>query len=392
MLYVLATAAGLLSIYLFVAVPVVANLAFIVFWWRAGRSLKTLGRWVLAQLAVLALFVPWLAYSIPRMPSWSSTEPYSPAFFVRLYATVLATGIGENIESWVAPTVVVLLVTVACVAVLLARRKTPVEDGGLALLLFAVILPPALVYAVTAFPGRQLHVPRLAPRYFLPLAAAYSALLGWGLAELSRRARAAALVGAGIVSVGCRMGILALLPGRVATDQYVSLARTIQAHEHPGDKVLLYPDEDWPLFAAQYPGEWEKAPTRMDFTPQGVDGLLAPIWDSVEGLWVVTTPKALEFDKQGVLHAWLEAHAVGRTDWDFGETRLTLYARTPAAPAMLHDTGPGRPPGVRGDFRRRGTGTRRTPAAAPPVSDRRFAVCSRLLVLAAHAPALAGIA
>ncbi len=100
------------------------------------------------------------------MPSWSSTEPYSPAFFVRLYGTVLATGMGENIEAWVAPAFLVLLVTVGCIAALAARRKTPLEAGGLALLLLALLLPPVLVFAVTAFPGRQFHVPRLAPALF----------------------------------------------------------------------------------------------------------------------------------------------------------------------------------------------------------------------------------
>ena len=136
-------------------------------------------------------------------------------------------------------------------------------------------------------------------------------------------------------------GLLALMPGRVATDQYVSLVDTLRAHEHPQDRVLLYPDEDWPLFAARYPGSWEKVPAGMDLAPENVPALLAPIWESVEGLWVVSTPKAQETDPQGLIRDWLEAHAVAHIDWDFGETRLTLYARSPARSQALWDVAPG---------------------------------------------------
>jgi hypothetical protein len=217
------------------------------------------------------------------MPSWSAGESYSPAFFARLYATVLATGIGENIDAWLAPAVLVLLVAVICTTGLLTRRQSPLQAAGLALLIFAVFLPPALVYALTAFPGRQPYVPPLAPRYFLPLAAAFNVLLGWGLAELRVTSRALALAGAVIVCAVAVASILAMLPGRVTTDQYASLVDTIRAHEHPGDRVLLYPDEDWPLFAARYQGAWEKAPGGMEFSAKGVAGLLAPIWESAEG-------------------------------------------------------------------------------------------------------------
>ena len=87
LLYVFAAAAGLWTLYLFVAVLVVANLAFLVYWQRVRRPVPLLAGWAGAQLAVLALFAPWLAYALPRMMSWSSAEAYSPAFFARLYAT-----------------------------------------------------------------------------------------------------------------------------------------------------------------------------------------------------------------------------------------------------------------------------------------------------------------
>lgn len=359
LLYVGATAAGLYSLYLSIIVPLVANLAFLVFWWRDGRTLKVFARWALAQVAVVALLAPWLAYALPRMPRWSAAEPYSAGFFARLYATVMATGIGENIDTWLAPASLVLIVALICTVVLIRLHKSALQAGGLALLIFAVVLPPALVYALTAFPGRQPYVPPLSPRYFLPLAAAFSVLLGWGLAELTSPPRppllaaarkggvrrtdgargALAVTGAGVVAAVAFAGVLAVLPGRVASDDYASLAATLGAHRHAGDRVLLYPDDDWPLFAGGYAGDWAQVPGHMDYTPDSVAGVLAPVWDAAEGVWVVSTPKAQEADPAGLVWAWLDEHAVAKAGWDFGETRLTLYARTPERAANLYDLG-----------------------------------------------------
>jgi mannosyltransferase len=334
LLYVVAAAAGLWTLYLFVTVLAVANLAFLVYWWRVylTRNLTGLrdlsGFWIAAQLAVLALFAPWLAYALPRMISWSSAEPYAPAFFARLYATVLATGVAENIEPWLAPTVIVFALLLAGVVALLAQRKSPFHAAGLAMLVLGVLLPAAMVYLLTALPGRQFYVPRLAPRYFLPLAGTFHALLAWGMVALARRAPGVAYAGAGVVSAVAVAGLLTLLPGRVASDQYVTLVNTLVAHERAGDGVLLYPDEDWPLFAARYSGTWEQVPAGMDLTPENLPGLIEPVWAGSEALFVVSTPNALKNDPQRLLERWLAERASGRATWDFGETRLTLYART----------------------------------------------------------------
>jgi 4-amino-4-deoxy-L-arabinose transferase-like glycosyltransferase len=341
LLYALAAAAGLWTLYLFVTVLLVANLAFLVYWQRVRRPLRLLGWWAGGQIAAVALFAPWLAYALPRMMSWSSAEAYSAGFFARLYATVLATGVAERIEPWLVPTLIVFALLAAGAVALLWQRKSPLQAAGLTLLILGVALPAVMVYALTALPGRQLYVPRLAPRYFLPLAGTFYALLGWGIVALGRRAAGAAYAGAGIAVAVAVAGLLALMPARVATDQYVSLVRTVTAREHPGDRVLLYPDEDWPLFAARYPGAWEKVPAGMSLTPENTDALLGPVWQAADGLWVVTTPKAQETDSDGLVHGWLEAHAAARTDWDFGETRLTLYARTPERAATLYDLRPG---------------------------------------------------
>lgn len=372
--YVLAVAAGLWTLYLSVVVLLITNAAFLLVWWRRGGGRAFLVRWLVAQIAAVALFAPWLAYALPRMMSWSSAEPFDAGFFVRLYATVLATGAASDLDPWLWPTVAVFLVLAVALVTLLRRWQTPARAAGLAMLILGLLLPAALVYGLTALPGRIFYVPRLAPRYFLPLASAFYLLLGWGLGNLSVWDRGfsrfgvqtdkpanpqegwrtasipgilPATIGTGIVVAVSLAGLAALLPGRVPTDQYTSLAATLGAHRRVGDVVFLYPDRDWPLFAGHYAGSWIKVPAGMEVTPERAENLLAGAWANAEAAWLVTTPVAQETDPQGLVRSWLAARAVAQATWTFGETSLTLFARTPDRAAMLWDLAPGFVPSAR---------------------------------------------
>ena len=97
-LYVAATAAGLWLLYLSVSVLIIANLAFLWVWTGRRPPLPVVLRWAAAQALVLLLYLPWLAYALPRMPSWSTAEPFTLAFFMQLYATTLAVGVSVNLE------------------------------------------------------------------------------------------------------------------------------------------------------------------------------------------------------------------------------------------------------------------------------------------------------
>lgn len=342
--YVLAMVAGLWTLYLNVVVLLITNLAFPVVWWRTGRGRAALGRWIAAQVAAVALFAPWLAYALPRMMSWSSAEPFDAGFFVRLYAAALAVGAATDLDIWLWPTVAVFLALAAGLAMLLRRSNPPAQAAGLAMLILGLLLPAALVYGLTALPGRVFYVPRLAPRYFLPLAPCFYVLLGWGLAAGARRFPSAALAG-GVAAVSLA-GLAALYTGRGQTDQYLSLAATLEAHRRPGEAVMLYSDADWPLFAAHSPLPWTKVPGGMAITPEGAAGMLTPVWEGREGLWLVTIPNGQQTDPERLVPGWLEARAAAQTTWDFGETSLTLYAATPARAAAIHDLAPGYTPPV----------------------------------------------
>ena len=337
--YVLTTAGGLWTLYLTISVPIIANLAFPVVWLRKGRPRRLLVRWATAQLTAALLYLPWLAYALPRIPTWSTAEPFPPSLFIRLYATMLTMGVSVNLEAYALPVLAAFAVLVPGLVVLWRIRHRPEQAAGLAMLLLGLTLPAAVVYIVS-LPIHIYYSPRIAPRYLLPLSACYYGLLGWGLATLARERRWMAGAGLALV-VGVAVGGLAsFYPDRVRRDDYIGLAAALRDHRQPGDEVVLHTDRDWPVFAAHYAGTWRGVPFGAPMDPEAADALLRPLWGRSEGVWLVITPDALRADPHQAVRSWLEARAVASATWEFGESTLTLYARTAERAASLYDLGP----------------------------------------------------
>ncbi len=344
LLYVATTLGCLYSLYLTVTVPLVANCGFLVAWMRQGRPRRSLISWLAAQAAVAALFLPWLVYALPRMHSWASDSAFSPGFFVQLYATMLATGSPVNIATHFPWVVAVFVALAVGLAALLRAKSAPAQTGALVMLLAGLVLPALVVLAVS-LPLIGFYFSRpLTPRYLLPLSACFYALLAWGLAEIAagdgrwRRPLAAALTG--VVALTALLGLLSLYPGRARRDDYAAIAQTLAAQRRPADRVLLYVDRDWPVFVAHYGGERDAVPYGMTADDAAVAALLAPLWDSAEGLWLITTPEALQTDPQQRIPQWLQAHALSQTVLVAGENSLTFYARTEARAQTQADLAP----------------------------------------------------
>jgi mannosyltransferase len=338
--YVLAAAAGLWLLYLSVSVLIIANLAFVGVW--IGRRLpwRAVARWAAAQVAVLLLFLPWLAYALPRIPTWSTAEPFTPAIFLQLYATTLALGASVHLERYLLPVLLVMALLIIGLPLAWRRADTVERRAGLAMLLLGLLLPALLVYIVS-LPIHIFYAPRLAPRYLIPLAACFYTLLALGLAALAQKRRW--LAGAGtLVAVGVALlGLAAFYPDRIRRDDLLSLAATLDAQRQPGDALALYSDRDWPMFAAQVAGPWTGVPNGAPMEEQAAGWLLEPLWQEGDGLWLATTPDALRMDPQGYVRRWLEERAAATTTWDYGENTLTFYARTPQRAETVASLRPG---------------------------------------------------
>lgn len=343
--YVLSMTAGLMTLYLYVSVLLVANLAWPVVWrYSADRRRRFIG-WAAAQLAVLALFAPWLAYALPRIPSWSIAEEISPSFFVRLYATLLATGVPLAIERYTLPVLLVMSVLLAgVVALWLERRQTrsrkPAADAGTIGMMLGLLLPAAIVYVI-ALPIRFFYTPRLAPRYLLILSSCFYVLLSWGIIALARWRRWLGWLSASIVLVVAFFGLSDFYPGRLRGDDYVSLSLTLQAFVHPGDAVVLQDDTDWPIFAAHYPGYWHGVPSSRPSDPASVGAFMAPIWNTSEGVWLVKTAYARQSDPEGQMQSWLADRSVGEAAYRYADAELRFFPRTAERAATINELTPG---------------------------------------------------
>ncbi|MCX7683489.1 MAG: glycosyltransferase family 39 protein [Anaerolineae bacterium] len=339
--YVLTVAAGLWSLYLTVSLPLIVNLAFPLVWARRGRPGHLLTNWITAQVAVAVLYIPWLVYALPRMPTWSTAEPFSPEFFIRLYATMLAIGVPVNLEAYAPLTVAVWGMLALGLYCLRRSLSSPVQRGGLALLVWGLILPALVVYVVS-LPIHLYYAPRLAPRYLLPLSVCFYTLLGWALAGLSSGQPRLAMAGSSLVLVAALSGLADYyFPARARRDDYVSVALTLLAHRHPGDSVLLHTDKDWPVFTAHYAASWDKIPYGAMVDEALIAQYVAPVWERSQAVWVVATPDAQRTDPYGRVLHWLRERASAAQEWRFGENALYLYARTPARAVTIRDLAPG---------------------------------------------------
>jgi len=331
--YVLAAAATLYTFYLAGSVLVVTNLAFVFVWWRRGRSPHLLLKWSAAQVVVGLLFAPWLVYILPRAHGWSTDQPFSAPFALQYYAVTLTTGI-ENDPPLYFPAALVYfgVLTSGLIAILRSRRRE-----GLGLLLLGLVLPPLAVFALSLPIHPSLARP-LAPRYFLPLAACLYALTGWGLSRL-RRGRAVLLLSSIIAIAWTSLVPIYQNPAR--RDDYRSLAELLRAHRQPQDTVLLYTDQQWPIFTAQYTGEWIGLPYATPIDAAYADRFLTPLWERSGAVWLVTTLDAQRADAAGAVPAWFAAHGRAAFSTDYGDTRLTFYARTETRAAQMNDLAPG---------------------------------------------------
>jgi len=346
--YLVVTAAALWTLYLLTLLLVVDGAYWV--WllrerpaWRA-RMRDLLARGALLG-ATLAAFAPWLAYSLSRTRTWSTQVPFDAGRFAELYAALLSLGVSTNVERVRVPALLLVGVVAAGALALAVRSRPSPRRGGLALLLLALAVPPAVVWLLTTAPRSFGYSPKPEARYLLPYAAAYYLLAAWaaaalaGLAGRARRPVAVALVAA--LALPQLWSLRDYYAERVPTDDYTSIAATLRAHVRPGDLVVLHTDDPWPVFAYHWPEPLKGTPHLQDADPPEVDYYLAPLWAASEAIWLVVDEDALRADPQLLFDDWLARRASASHTWRFGTKRVVLYARTPTRAEALLALAPG---------------------------------------------------
>lgn len=257
--YSLASACSLYTIFLMASIVLIENIVvFVVLVWPRGYRRKAiLLKWGIAQTAILIALGAWLLLSWGRMRTWSViSEPVGLRFFMRLYATLLTTGISVGIEGYVWSIVLpfaALALGGLCLIVDWRRHRYAFKTGILdaLTLVLAFALSAALIY-LASIPRGLFYSPRIEARYFLPFAPAFWLLLAWSIVLIGERWRR--------VGWACAAIILALwvilLPqyysDRYLRDELQTMVRAIISQAERGDAVILDSGGRYPIFLYYY--------------------------------------------------------------------------------------------------------------------------------------------
>jgi len=338
--YAVCAAGALYTILLMGALLVAQNLAILISWLldRQNRRPSILRRWILVQLAIGALLAVWVAFSWGRMRTWSvAGAPMAPLSYLRLYGTLLTTGISENIDRYapvlLLPLAVLLLSGGLALSASRKDRARPRPQGiGALLLSSTVIVGGAAIYTAT-LPRSLFYTPNIEARYFLPFAPPFWILLAWGVTTIARRWRAAgAALGVALLAVW-----LVFLPGhyrgRYLRDTLQTMVRAIVSQAQEGDLVLLDSGNRYPIFLYYYeglsPGLWRPPMAQIpqgegQLTPEKVQPTLEPLLRAHSRLWLAQVDVNLA-DPQQLARRWLDEHSSQVLAQRFGANVLYLY-------------------------------------------------------------------
>ena len=359
--YVLASAGALYTLYLSILIIVVQNAFLLIAGLQrpAAERWRVWRRWLVGQVITALLFVPWLLLALPRMQTWSTSEPFRFASFIRLYLTALTLGISTHVERY---TWLVGLFALLCVAGALLAWKRGQGDARRALLLLALCLglPPLAVYFLT-MPRGLFYSPHVEARYLLPFAPPFYLLLAWSIQTVGERlsallggravkraltgerpAEASTSIASRLLGASILAAVLVVftwsLPqhydGRYLRDELQSLVRTISAYAEPGDAVCLISGDRYPIWDYYYHDpEREGLRPTVYYLPQGTSAItaenvaaqLAPLTAQHRRIWLAYFESALQ-DPQALAQGWLRERNNELYAARFDHNSLWLYA------------------------------------------------------------------
>ncbi len=329
---------------------------------RAQRDRKTwligsLGNWLIANLIAAMFFAPWMYLYLQNAAAWSAAPLFDFSLFVKLVATVLPLGVTINIDNYAALTIALTTITaLGAVSVIASREAAKQSPNGIEIasshpsttsslrsesaqgaprndtLLFAliVLLPPILIYVLSLTPV-SFFAPKIQARYLLILLPAYVMLLALGIALLARFSRYLAAFAILFVFAANAFVLNDYYAERRLTDDYATLANTINSFAQQGDIVLLDTDQEWPtfLYYLRAPLEWLGAPNGKPMDAGAADALVRRALTRGSAVWLLAIPDALATDPPHLLEARLARELGKQYERTVGDKRLALYAPAP---------------------------------------------------------------
>lgn len=348
--YVLCAAAGLYTHYFFPAVLLAQNLIFLFILLKFtihnsltinhSRFVTLVTSWLVLQLAILLLYLPWLPIFLQQFGADDLTGRGALLPFLREAIWWLAFGQTRPFVWW------------GLVIVLLGALLGLVNGRARSLPPFILLIIPVLMMYVTGTTGPEFFK-------FLVVAVPFLALLlGLGFSPRRRRERRGSfdrenLRALRASAVHLLPLILPLLtipllwqslnnlyhnPAYVRAD-YRGMAQRILAEGHPNAAVILDAPNQWEVFTYYFPDESAVYPLpkgRSRPNPAEIDALLGEIAERYGRIYAIFWGEA-QRDPERLVERWLDDHAFKAVDEWVGDVRFVMYA-LPAAPAETMET------------------------------------------------------
>ncbi len=296
--------------------------------------------WLLAQLAIAVLFLPWLPNALAQAASNATYFPGRVTWNTVVFDTWRAFAAGElpfpaiPDLSHAISALWLAIILIGLTSPFTRRSPTPHSNSNSnsnSLLLFLLIVPLVLM-SILAW-----ERPKFAPRYLLPSLPAFVTLAALGIDALLRF-RSRLLFVLAVIPLLSILALDLLVTAQIHIDPSVarpdvrSVAAYVEAHEEPGDAILLVGGHQAPVFEYYYGGEADLIPLPPDLLPAAQSPLdvhavsrLSDIAVRHPRVWLVLWQQNIA-DPTGVILSELQERAdrleVGR---NFHEMSLLLF-------------------------------------------------------------------
>jgi len=279
--YVVTSALGLYTHFYVAFIILFENIAFLAQWIlrrtreSTNSEFTNLRTWLLAQLCIALLFLPWARFVATRYAADATYWEGALGLLTAAKDTFIAFSVGHTMEGKAADFAALGFAALAAAGVLASLWKTktctePAEVkvkasvSALGIVLLYLAVPIGVLFAISY------HRPKFAPRYLLPALPAFYLLMAVGLGKLvpSRRSQ---VKGSRLVSVValivllCSLGFVSgvsasSLANYYFDDEYArpdfrSVAGYISSHAEAKDAIILVGGHMLPAFTYYYRGD-----------------------------------------------------------------------------------------------------------------------------------------